>query len=157
MLALGAVEPQGGAGVDLDGVGGEHALRGARGRGEEARVEAREVAVLSDGLARLVEGRLSDGVVARVELELDELAGLRDQLVGRVGQAAVLGDGDDPGFLGWWRVSIPLSTSTASCLPGPLTRGQARESGKGECCELHFEEVGVDVLRKKRRSGASKE
>ncbi len=118
VLALGAVQPQRGAGVDLDGVGREHALRGARGGGEEARVEAREVAVLGDGLARLVEGRLRDRVVARVELELDELAGLRDQLVGRVGQTAVLGDGDDPGFLGWWRVNIPLSVSAPLVSPG---------------------------------------
>ena len=120
VLALGAVEPQRVGAVDLDGVGREHAHRGAGGGGLEARVEARDVAVHGDGLARLVEGRLRDGVVACVELELHELAGLRDQLVGRVGQAAVLGDGDDPGFLGCEGTDVlagchPLPTSPSSC------------------------------------------
>jgi hypothetical protein len=61
--------------------------------------------VHADGLARLVKGRLRDRVVARVELELHELARLRGEPVGRVGQAAVLGYRDDPGALGWSFVS----------------------------------------------------
>lgn len=38
-------------------------------------------------------------MVAGEELELDELAGGSGDLVGGVGQAAVLGNGDDPGPL----------------------------------------------------------
>jgi hypothetical protein len=66
-------------------------------------------------------------VVAGVELELHELARLGRQPLGGVGKAAVLGDGDDP---------------------GPLGRSQARESGEGECCELHLEGGDVWVVGK---------
>jgi hypothetical protein len=90
--------------------------------------------VHADGLARLVKGRLRDGVVAGEELELHELARLRDDLVGRVGQAAVPGDGDDPGALSWGPVSMPLPPFTSR---GLLTGCQARKSGEDECCELH--------------------
>lgn len=99
VLPLGAVDPERVGAVDPDGVGRDHAHGGA-GRGRQvARVEARDVGVHRDGLTRLVEGGLCDGVVAGVELELHVLAGLRGQLLWRVGQAAILRDGDDPGSL----------------------------------------------------------
>ena len=140
MPALGAVQPQRVGVVDLDGVGRDHAHGGAGRGGEEARVEARGVAVHGHGLARLVKGGLRDGVVAGVELELHKLARLRDQLVGRVGQAAVLGDGDDPGALGW-TVSVSILFCSFLFLSRRLTRCQARESGEDECCELHLERL----------------
>lgn len=118
MTALSAVEPEGVGVVDLDGVGGDHAHRGRGGHGLEAGVEAGSVAVHGDGLAWLVEGGLSDGVVASEELELDKLAWGGLDVVGGKGEAAVLRNGDNPGSLGG---------------------GQARESGKGKCLELHFE------------------
>ena len=112
MPSLSAVKPQGVGVVDLDGVGRDHAHAGGGCHGLEAGVEAGSVAVHGHGLAWLVKGRLSDGVVACEELELDELAGGGRDLVGGVGQAAVLGNRDDP---------------------GPLCRGDARESSKEEC------------------------
>lgn len=77
MLALGAVDPDGLRVVDGDGVGGRHAHGLAGGGGLEARVEAGEVAVRRDGLARVVKGRLRRGVVAGHELELDHVADRR--------------------------------------------------------------------------------
>lgn len=145
VVALGAVQPQRVGVVDLDGVGRDHAHRGARRHGQEARVEARDVAVHADGLARLVEGGLCDGVVAGVELELHKLARLGGQPVGGVGQATILGDRDDPRLLGWClSVSCPPHLTRAGTL---LTGCQARESGEDECCELHFED-DVCVYRK---------
>lgn len=89
MLALRAVDPHGGRAVDHDGVGG----RGGRGGGDghEARVEASRVGVQRDGLARLVEGRLRDGVVGGCELELHHVALGGDEVVGEVGERAVGG------------------------------------------------------------------
>ena len=121
VLALGAVQPQRVGVVDLDRVGRDHALGGAGRNREEARVEARDVAVLGDGLARRIKGRLRDGVVAGVELELHKLAGLGRELVWRVGQAAVLGDGDDPGCLSWAGLAsclVPSSLFGTHRMPG---------------------------------------
>jgi hypothetical protein len=76
-------------------------------------------------------------VVAGEELELHELAGLGHDLVGRVGQAPVPGDGNDPGALSWCPVSMLLPPFTSR---GLLTGCQARKSGEDESCELHFEQ-----------------
>lgn len=97
--ALGAVQPEGSGVVDLDGVGGDHAHRRRGGHRLETRVEASSVAVHGHGLAGLVEGGLGHGVVAGEELELHELAGRGLDIAGGEGEGAVLGDGDDPGFL----------------------------------------------------------
>lgn len=109
MASLGAVDPERGGVVDLDGVGGDHAsgLRGSDGH--EARVEASHVAHDAvDGLARLVEGGLGDGVVASNELELHHVACSGLDVVGRVGQRVVGGaDRDDLHLLRYWEgVSI---------------------------------------------------
>jgi len=114
VAVLGAVDPDGSGAVDHDGVDGDHAHGGAGGDGQEARVEARHVAVRRDGLARVVKGGLGDGVVARGELELHRLAGGHAQVVGLVRSRAVLGHDDDVGldflgcvvgcvsWVGWW-------------------------------------------------------
>ncbi len=101
VLALGAVDPDGAGAVDGDGVGGEDAHGGAGGDGLEARVEADDAAVVQvDGLAGVGKVGLRHRVVARRELELDVVAHVGLDAVGREGQGAVHADRDDGGLLG---------------------------------------------------------
>lgn len=132
MLSLRTIQPQWRRIIHLDRERRKHALLDARSSRHEARVEPRSVAVRGGRLARRVKGRLRDCVVAGVELELDVLAGLRGDLLGRVGQAAVSGDRDDPGFLG-----------------GGEARGGERAEEEGG--ELHFFEGGSWVSLWKKR------
>ena len=96
-------------------------------------MEARDVAVHGDGLAGVVKGRLRDGVVAGVELELHKVADLRRDLLGREGLAAVAGDSDDVGGLGVLGCCLLVLGSLSNIHAGQLTRCQARESGEDEC------------------------
>lgn len=94
MGALRAVDPD--RSEVLDG----NSVRGSVGSvssdGHEARVEAGDIAVHADGLARLVEGGLSNGVVSCGELELHHISHGSLQVVGGEAEAAGLGaNGDD--------------------------------------------------------------
>lgn len=95
MRALGAVHPDGSGVVDLDGIRG--GLSGALGNELEAREEALHGGVVvGDGLARLVEGRLRDGVVSGGELELHHVSYGGGHFVGEVLELAAGGaDADD--------------------------------------------------------------
>lgn len=82
MLALGAVEPQGGGGGDLHGVDGDLAGGGARGDVHVAGEHAGGARVVGlDGGAGVVEVGLHHAVVPGQELELDHVAHVRLEVV----------------------------------------------------------------------------
>lgn len=80
MLALGAVEPHRGRGIDCDGIGRDRSSISLHTH--EAGVDASEVGVRGKRLAGLIEGRLSDGVVCWGELELNHVTHSGDDVVG---------------------------------------------------------------------------
>ena len=119
VAALRAVEPHGPRVVDRDGEDGDGL--GAGGNGHEAGVDAGHVGVQRDGLARVVEGRLRQRVVATPELELDRVAGsghdlLREELLRRGAVDDTNLDGEGAGCVGL-RVSIAASVVLLLLLP----------------------------------------
>lgn len=112
MPTLGAIDPHGVLVGNIDAKGAHLVRRETCCGGDEAGVEASDVAVHGDGLAGLVEGGLGDGVVARGELELHHLADIDPDVVGRECEAAVQGDCDDGSPLGCTLLS-------ASAFPHP--------------------------------------
>lgn len=94
MLALAAVQPDGLGILDHDGVDGDHAVSLASVYGLESGVDALDAGVdIGDGYASIVEGGLSDGVVASPELELHHSTRLGLDLVGPELEASLVIDG----------------------------------------------------------------
>lgn len=115
----GAVQPDGVGVVDTDGVNWDLAHGGAGGERNVTRVDAGHVLHgLADGLARVVEGRLCNGVVATHEHELNHVASTSGDFVGRE-DGSVLANADSVDGL-----SIDTSKHC--------------QSGKGDGRELHF-------------------
>lgn len=81
-LGLGAVEPDGLGVLNSDGEG---LVTLARWNGNEARVDA---LTTGERLARLVEGRLGNGVVGRVVVELNQCTSVGFDVVGSVDESA---------------------------------------------------------------------
>lgn len=120
MRAGGAVQPDGVGVVDTNGVDGDLSHGGASRERNEAGMDAGHVLHgLADGLARVVEGRLGNGVVATHEHELNHVASTSGDLVGRE-DGAVLANTDSVDLLG-------IDTSK-HC-----------QGGESDGSELHFE------------------
>jgi len=118
MAGLRAVYPDRSGVVDGNGIG-SGVSRTSRNR-HEAREETGDIAVHGDGLAWLVEGGLSDGMVATSKLELNHITHSGGDAVGRVGDRTGLrADGDDVNG-------------------GGLRKSAADEGGDSESRELHF-------------------
>ena len=87
MLALGAVKPHRSGVIDFNGPYRRGCCAG--GDRHEARVDTRCIGVEGNGLARVIEVRLSDGVICGRKLKLYHISFSCDYRVGRVCESSV--------------------------------------------------------------------